>query len=96
MCVCVEEALLARAPRGPMLAAAAEPLLSWPSSCRSLARSFLAVAPGAVPLPVPVPAAAVPDRSSCTSSISPRSPHSPWPHYGHTEKSSLEFKVLNG
>ena len=94
---------MARALRGPVVAAAAGPLQSWPSSCRSLARSFLAVALDAVPLAVPVPVAAPAaaaavgaggGRSSCTSSIlragvpgvSPRSPHSPWPHCSHRKR----------
>lgn len=86
-CVCVEVGVaLARVLRGPVLGVATGLLQSWPSSCRSLALSFLPEAFPAVAAVVAVAVAA--GLSSCTSSIlcvglsgvSPRSPHSPWPH----------------
>lgn len=91
-CVCVAVGVaLARVLRGPVLGVATGLLQSWPSSCRSLALSFLPeafpVVPVAAVFAVAVAAAAA-GLSSCTSSIlcvglsgvSPRSPHSPWPH----------------
>lgn len=92
VCVCVVVGVaLARVLRGPVLGVATGLLQSWPSSCRSLALSFLPEAFPVVPVAAVVAvavAAAAAGLSSCTSSIlcvglsgvSPRSPHSPWPH----------------
>lgn len=97
--------VLARALRGPALGVATGLLQSRPSSWRSLALSFLPEAFPAVPVAAvvaeAVTVAAAVGLSSCTSSIlcvglpgvSPRSPHSPWPHYAQKQTKMLSFRI---
>lgn len=71
-CVCVVVGVaLARVLRGPVLGVATGLLQSWPSSCRSLALSFLPEAFPVVPVAAvfAVAVAAAAGLSSCTSSI---------------------------